>query len=72
LNQLDSGCQFPVAANANIVENRLVLSGLVADVDGHTILKDTLQGVDTNAREIGIELAEKLISLGARDLLKKA
>jgi hydroxymethylbilane synthase len=71
LHKLDSGCQFPVAANAEIVENNIILSGLVASMDGLTILKDTLTGVKTNAQEIGIALAEKLIVRGARTLLKK-
>ena len=71
LHKLDSGCQFPVAANAEIVENNIILSGLVASMDGNTILKDTLTAVKTNAEEIGIALAEKLIARGARALLKK-
>ena len=69
LHKLDSGCQFPVAANAEIVENKLILSGLVASMDGKTILKDTLSGDDINAQQIGIALAEKLILQGARTLL---
>ena len=69
LHQLDSGCQFPVAANAEIVENNLKLSGLVISRDGQTILKDTLSGIDTNAQQIGIALADKLITQGARALL---
>lgn len=71
LHKLDSGCQFPVAANAEIVEKKLILSGLVASMDGQTILKDTLSGDDTSAQQIGIALAEKLIIQGARALLKE-
>jgi hydroxymethylbilane synthase len=70
LHRLDSGCQFPVAASANITENKLYISGLVASNDGQTILKDTLNGVDRNAKQIGISLAEKLIARGADKLLK--
>ena len=70
LHRLDSGCQFPVAANAKIVNNELFLSGLVAREDGKTVLKDMSSGVDTNARQIGIDLAENLISQGAEKLLK--
>jgi hydroxymethylbilane synthase len=71
LHRLNSGCQFPVAANAEIVENKLNLSGLVTSMDGQTILKDTLSGVDTDAQQIGIALAEKLIAQGARTLLEE-
>jgi hydroxymethylbilane synthase len=69
LGRLNSGCQFPVAANAEIVQDNLNLIGLVTSMDGQTILKDTLSGVDTNAQQIGIALAEKLIARGARALL---
>jgi hydroxymethylbilane synthase len=70
LHRLDSGCQFPVAANAKIAENELILSGLVASIDGKTILKDIFSDVDINAQQIGIALAEKLIARGADYLLK--
>ena len=70
LHRLGSGCQFPVAANAIIVENELFLSGLVASNDGKKILKGTSSGVDMNAQQIGITLAEKLIVQGADNLLK--
>jgi hydroxymethylbilane synthase len=72
LHRLDSGCQFPVAANAEIIENKLILSGLVASMDGYTILKDTISGLDTEAQQIGITLAEKLIAEGANELLHGA
>jgi hydroxymethylbilane synthase len=71
LHKLNSGCQFPVAANAKIVGNNLILSGLVISMDGQTILKDTSSGVDANASKIGTALAEKLIAQGARALLEE-
>ena len=70
LHRLDSGCQFPVAASAKIVEKNLILSGLVASNNGQTILKDTLSDDVANAQQIGIALAEKLITQGALELLK--
>ena len=69
LHRLDSGCRFPIAANAEIVENNLQLTGLVTSTDGQTVLKDSFSGADTDARQIGIALAEKLIARGARSLL---
>jgi len=71
LHKLDSGCRFPIAANAEIFENNLHLTGLVTSTDGQTVLKDSLSGNDTDARQIGIALAEKLIARGARSLLEE-
>jgi hydroxymethylbilane synthase len=70
LRRLDSGCQFPVAANAKIAKNKLILRGLVASNSGQKILRDTWSDVVTNAQQIGITLAEKLINQGALELLK--
>jgi hydroxymethylbilane synthase len=71
LRTLDSGCQFPVAANAKIIKNELLLTGLVLSVDGQTNLKDISSGIDMNARQIGVSLAEKLINRGALELLSE-
>ena len=70
LRRLDSGCLFPVAATAKIIENKLNLSGLVASNDGQKILRDTMSGVIANAQKIGVALAEKLIAQGALEILK--
>jgi hydroxymethylbilane synthase len=69
LQRLDSGCQFPVAANANIEGNNLQLSGLVASLDGKIILQDKMTGAASTAFDIGIALAEKLIKMGALKIL---
>jgi hydroxymethylbilane synthase len=72
LHKLDSGCRFPIAANAEIFENKLHLTGLVTSTDGQTVLKDSVSGLNTDARQIGIALAEKLIARGARSLLRES
>ena len=72
LHQLDSGCQFPVAANATIIENNLHLIGLVASKDGKIILKDSIRGSVQNPEELGAILADNLIRQGARDILSEA
>jgi hydroxymethylbilane synthase len=69
LHRLDSGCQFPVAAFAEIIEDKLRLRGLVASMDGRTVLKYTLTAGRLKAEQIGIDLAEKLIEQGALKLL---
>jgi hydroxymethylbilane synthase len=70
LHRLDSGCQFPVAANAEVQEDKLNLLALVASRDGSTIIKDSLSGAHVEAEQIGIKLAEKLIEQGALQILQ--
>jgi len=71
LRRLDSGCQFPVAAYGEIEDDKLKLQGLVASMDGQTILKDTITGSASEAESIGKTLAEKLIDQGALQLLQE-
>jgi hydroxymethylbilane synthase len=71
LKRLDSGCQFPVAAFAEIKKDKLSLRGLAVSMDGQTTLKDTLSGSATEAEHIGSSLAEKLIERGATQLIEQ-
>jgi hydroxymethylbilane synthase len=71
LNRLDSGCQFPVAAYAEITNDSVNLRGLVASKDGQTVLKDSIIGSCSEAKKIGTLLAEKMIEKGAIKLLQE-
>jgi hydroxymethylbilane synthase len=69
LRGLGGGCQLPIAAHA-IIENELLnLDGLVARPDGSEILRDSLSGSLEASEALGSQLADRLISRGARELL---
>ncbi len=70
LNRLEGGCQVPIAAHGNINGDIFTISGLVADIDGKTLIKDTLSGPAGESEAIGICLAERLLSLGAGHILE--
>jgi hydroxymethylbilane synthase len=67
--RLEGGCQVPIAAHGTIHNNRFTLSGLVASVDGKTLYKHTRQGPENESATIGVELAEHLISMGAKTII---
>jgi hydroxymethylbilane synthase len=69
LNRLEGGCQVPIAAHGKIDKNLFTLSGLVADVDGKTLIRETLQGPENSPDITGVELAERLISKGAKTII---
>ncbi len=69
LNRLEGGCQVPVAAHGKISRNIFTLTGLVADIDGKRIFKETLTGQPENSESIGIELANRLLAMGAKEIL---
>jgi len=71
LKKLEGGCQVPIAAYGEVKNNQLKLIGLVASIDGKRIIKDSITGQIDRAEAIGIELAERLLSMGAWDILKE-
>jgi hydroxymethylbilane synthase len=66
---LGGGCQVPIAAAAVVENGALALRGLVAKVDGTTIIRGERNGDATVASDLGRSLAEQLLSEGADRLL---
>ena len=71
LKRLEGGCQVPIAAFATVSGGSVSMTGLVASVDGKTIIKDTIQGPEADCEALGVELAERLLKDGAFDILKE-
>jgi porphobilinogen deaminase len=42
----------------------------VAAVDGKTLFKETLAGPEDSSESIGVKLAERLISMGAEEIIE--
>jgi len=70
-NHLQGGCQVPIGAFAEIKSKQLTVRGLVGSVDGERLLEDQVQGSLNDAEALGIELAEKLLSAGADEILRE-
>jgi hydroxymethylbilane synthase len=71
LHRLEGGCQVPIAAHATVSDGRLVLEGLVASVDGKTVIRDRVQGGAQEARSLGIQLGDRLLARGADRILRE-
>ena len=71
LRRLEGGCQVPIAGYGRIRKNRLILTGLVAEVDGTRVIKGEKSGPLDSAETIGLELAEELLARGADQILEK-
>lgn len=69
LAELKAGCQLPVAGFAQLEDGNLLLDGLVANLDGTTIIRDTIEGPAKTAQDLGIALARRLLDAGARTIL---
>jgi len=71
LKELEGGCQVPLAGYARVEKGRLVLDGMVAELDGSVILKRKLSGERDKPEDLGLALARQLIAAGADRILEK-
>lgn len=69
--KLNGGCQAPIAGFAELTDQGLRLRGLVGDLDNGTIIFHEVHGAVEDAEKLGIELAENLLSRGAKEILEK-
>ena len=67
MRKLEGGCQVPVGALAHVVEGQILLRGMVASLDGVRLIKAEAKGTDPEI--VGLEVAERLIALGATEIL---
>lgn len=67
--KLQGGCQVPIGAFAILQQNELWLRGLVGQLDGSEILRSEIKGQASQAEQLGTQLAEQLLALGADRIL---
>lgn len=66
---LEGGCQVPIGAYALLDKGQLWLRGLVASLDGQTIIRGERRGAPQDAEAMGEDLAQELLAAGARSIL---
>ena len=70
LRRLEGGCQVPIAALGSVSDQgKLMLKGLVGTLDGRKLIKGGITGEIEKAEELGMALAESLLSQGANEIL---
>lgn len=69
---LGGGCQMPLGAIATIDEQHLEILGLVASLDGRSVIRATVHGNRGGAAATGEKLARQLLARGAANLLADA
>lgn len=70
LKKLQGGCQIPVAAFAQVKNNKLEIEGKVLSLDGSISFYKKEVGAINTPEKLGIQLAEELLKSGADKLLK--
>ncbi len=69
--RLEGGCQVPIAAYAELDDDRLRLRALVGEPDGSRLIRGEIEGEAVRAEALGAALAEDLLRRGARTILDK-
>jgi hydroxymethylbilane synthase len=71
LRALEGGCQVPIGVNSRLEGESLVLTGMVASLDGLRLIRDEVRGDQTDPEPIGVALAEALRRQGATAILEE-
>jgi hydroxymethylbilane synthase len=71
LRRLAGGCQVPIAGFARVVSERVVLTGLVAGVDGKRVVRGRSEGPLERNTVLGEGLAQELLERGAGEILQE-
>jgi hydroxymethylbilane synthase len=69
LDRLGADCHTPVAGHARHDGPALILTGVVASLDGLTVLRSQASGAAGEAAGLGATVAEELLARGAKALL---
>ncbi|MEM6426405.1 MAG: hydroxymethylbilane synthase [Cyanobacteria bacterium P01_C01_bin.120] len=69
LRELEGGCQVPIGVNTVLAGDTLTLTGLVASLDGQTLIKEQIQGTPDEAEPMGTALAKTVRGQGAQAIL---
>ena len=71
LHRLQGGCQIPIGAHAEIIfPVNLKMEAVVCSLDGTTVIRDSVEGKVDDFSTMGIELANKLLGRGGRNILE--
>ena len=69
-HRLNGGCQVPIAGYAELKVGEVYMRGLVGEPDGSILLRSEARGDAANTEQLGIQVADELLSLGADRILK--
>lgn len=72
ISAIGAGCSAPVACNAVVDGDAVTLRTMIGFSDGTNIMQEKIIAKKDVSRDIGKELAQKMIADGALELLKQA
>lgn len=71
-HRLEGGCQVPIGVFAELLDgDRIRIRGLVASLDGSTVIQNQVEGAQSDAHALGTQLGEMLLDQGAKEILQE-
>lgn len=71
LARLEGGCQVPIAGHAVVEKSIVVFRGLVASLDGKTVIRGEGLSGPFDSAEMGSRVAEEILQRGGRAILQE-
>ena len=71
LRRLEGGCQIPIGAISKVEDGELLIESQITNLNGVDAVRDSLSGDRDDAEKLGIELAEKLLRNGGKEILSE-
>nr|WP_320191043.1 hydroxymethylbilane synthase [uncultured Desulfobacter sp.] len=70
LKEIEGSCHIPVACFGKILDNRVILTAVVASEDGESLIKETIEASLEQVTEKGRELAKLVLDKGGKRILE--
>lgn len=71
LAEVEGGCQIPIGVYGYIEQELLVLEAAILSVDGKQQIRKTISGQPSEGIQLGCTLAQEMLDLGGREILKE-
>ena len=70
LRTLEGGCQVPIGCFSASDGKKFRISGVVSNIDGSKMIKDSVEGEINNAEKAAEMLAKRFLEMGAREMIR--
>ena len=69
LREVQGGCQVPVGVHGEVNGDQLLLEATILKIDGTREVRERICGCCSEAEELGIKLAQKMLAAGGKEIL---
>ena len=69
LGLVEGGCQVPIGVHADIVNDTMHITAIIASLDGSTLIRDEIDGDPADAIVLGKTLGNRMLEKGGREIL---